>query len=68
MPEVDGLSFLRTLRARTELVQPRVVMCTTHDSLATIREALVSGADEFIMKPFDQDILESKLAGIGIAV
>jgi len=66
MPEMDGLSFLRMLRGRTDLAQPRVVMCTTHDSLTTIREALVSGADEFIMKPFDQHILGGKLSGVGI--
>lgn len=65
MPVMDGLTFLSRLRS-SELPQPPVVMCTTHNSMDQIERALGAGADEYIMKPFDADILGAKLAGIGV--
>jgi two-component system, chemotaxis family, chemotaxis protein CheY len=67
MPEMDGIQFLRALRGNAVLRQPPVVMCTTHCSLERIVEAMDAGADEYVMKPFDAEIIASKLAGIGIA-
>ena len=67
MPEVDGLEFLRALRARTDMPQPRVLMCTGETSFARIREALEAGADEYIMKPFDVEIVRLKLRQCGMA-
>ncbi len=66
MPVMDGIAFLKTLRSRGDLPQPPVVMCTTRNERSIISEALASGADEYVMKPFDQAILESKLEGIGL--
>ena len=66
MPEMDGLTFLKTLRSREDLVQPPVVMCTTVNALTKIAEALESGADEYVMKPFDEEILGEKLAAVGV--
>lgn len=66
MPRMDGLTFLRTLRGRADLHQPPVVMCTTRNSTETIVTALQSGANEFVMKPFDGGILGHKLEGIGL--
>ena len=66
MPEMDGLTFLKTLRERDDLLQPPVVMCTTVNALAKIAEAMESGADEYVMKPFDEDILGEKLASVGV--
>ncbi len=68
MPEMDGISFLRALRSRHELPQPPVVMCTTHNTFDKITEAIQAGANEYIMKPFSGDIVEEKLAGVGVAV
>ena len=66
MPEMDGISCLRTLRAMDLKPRPIVVMCTTENGLAKIREALESGADEYIMKPYDRDVLLDKLAQVGL--
>ena len=66
MPEMDGLTFLKQLRGREDLHQPPVVMCTTVAAITTIAEALQSGANEYIMKPFNVDILGEKLTGIGL--
>ena len=45
---------------------PKVVFCTTENDMAHIQEAINAGANEYIMKPFDSDIIQSKLSQIGI--
>jgi two-component system chemotaxis response regulator CheY len=61
MPVMGGMEFLRTLRQQPADTQPKVVFCTTENDAAHIRAALDAGADEYVMKPFDRDTLESKL-------
>jgi two-component system chemotaxis response regulator CheY len=66
MPEMDGISCLRALRAMNLEPRPLVVMCTTENSVSKIREALEAGADEYIMKPYDREVLLDKLAQVGL--
>lgn len=66
MPVMNGLEFLRALRARPDGAGPKVVFCTTEYDAGHIREAIASGADEYVMKPFDHDTLLLKLELIGI--
>ena len=66
MPVMDGMEFLRALRAGQGGDAPKVVFCTTENDLAHIQEALNAGADEYIMKPFDSDIIQSKLSQVGL--
>ncbi|HEY2008327.1 MAG TPA: response regulator [Rhizomicrobium sp.] len=66
MPQMDGISCLRALRAMELTPRPIVVMCTTESGLTKIREALEAGADEYIMKPYDREVLLDKLAQVGL--
>ena len=66
MPEMDGITCLKALRAMNLDPRPVVVMCTTENSVTKIREALEAGADEYIMKPYDKDVLLDKLAQVGL--
>ncbi|MEM7171875.1 MAG: response regulator [Pseudomonadota bacterium] len=66
MPNVTGLEFLQELRARDDMEQPIVVFCTTENDMDHIQKAIEAGANEYIMKPFDSDILESKFSQVGI--
>ncbi len=66
MPVMGGLEFLRKLRAEPGGDAPVVIFCTVENDLAHIEEALEAGADEYIMKPFDGDIIESKFAEVGL--
>jgi len=43
-----------------------VVFCTTENDLAHIQQAIGAGANEYIMKPFDSDIIQSKFAQAGL--
>ncbi len=66
MPVMDGLAFLRALRALPGGAAPRVVFCTTETDLAQMAQSIEAGADEYIMKPFDADIVEAKFAQVGL--
>lgn len=66
MPEVTGFEFLELLRCEAGGTAPRVVFCSTHNDAAHIASALSAGADEYIMKPFDADILREKLVEVGL--
>ena len=66
MPVMDGYEFLRNLRMMPGGDKPKVVFCTTENDLAHIQEAMSAGADEYIMKPFDGDIIQSKFSQVGL--
>ncbi len=66
MPGMDGLECLKQLRAMHEANRPIVVMCTTENTMPKIVAAMGEGADEYIMKPFDIDILKNKLEQLGL--
>ena len=66
MPVKSGIEFLRELRAMNDVEQPIVVFCTTENDLSHIKEAMEAGANEYIMKPFDGEIIESKFSQIGL--
>ena len=66
MPVMDGLEFVRALRKEPDGRQPVVVFCTVENDLEHIGRALEAGADEYIMKPFDSEILQAKFAEAGL--
>jgi two-component system chemotaxis response regulator CheY len=65
MPVMDGLTFLRRLRGQPGGDTPKVLFCTIETAPDRIAEALAAGADDYVMKPFDGEILQSKLAEVG---
>ncbi len=66
MPVMSGLEFLTKLRKMPGGETPQVVFCTTENTRDKIMTALEAGATEYIMKPFDQDIVRTKLEQIGL--
>lgn len=67
MPVMSGMEFLQQLSSlKAEELRPKVIFCTTENGLGHIRAALDAGADEYVMKPFDRDTLESKLQIVGV--
>jgi two-component system chemotaxis response regulator CheY len=66
MPKMDGYDFLRALRRLPGGGQPKIVFCTTENDVAHIARALQAGANEYIMKPFDKDIVAEKFQEIGL--
>ena len=66
MPVMDGPTFLKAFRQLPGGDAPKVVFCTTESDLKKMQQVLADGADEFIMKPFDRDIVESKFTYLGL--
>ncbi len=66
MPVMNGIDFLRQLRRAPGGKSPVVVFCTTENDVQHIQEAIGAGANEYIMKPFDSDILQAKFAQVGL--
>ena len=66
MPVMNGIEFLRQLRAEFGPDNPPVVFCTTETDMSAIEQAIETGAQEYIMKPFDEDILIGKFEQVGL--
>lgn len=68
MPIMSGIEFLEKLRAMPGGDYPKVCFCTTENNMDHIQRAINSGANEYIMKPFDSEIIQSKFTQIGLVM
>lgn len=66
MPVMDGTTFLDRLRKLPGGKNAKVIFVTTENGRVDIQKALKAGADEYIMKPFDREIMESKFRQVGL--
>jgi len=66
MPIMNGLETLQKIRAEG-FGATKVLMVTTEADNDFIVRALEAGADEYLMKPFDHDAFDEKLAMLGLA-
>ena len=66
MPVMNGIEFLRKLRKTPGGDSPIVVFCTTENDMKHIQEAMGAGANEYIMKPFDSEIIQTKFTQVGL--
>jgi two-component system chemotaxis response regulator CheY len=66
MPVMDGFEFMVALRQLPGGDVPKVVFCTTENGIDHISKALHAGANEYIMKPFDKDIVAAKFQEVGL--
>lgn len=67
MPVMNGLEFIK--RLRNDIPggrEPKVMFCTTENDINHIMEAIAAGADEYVMKPFDEELIRGKLVQIGV--
>ena len=67
MPEMDGVTLLRTLRDHPDYKSLPILMVTQESRASHVREALEAGATEYLMKPFSRDMLLSKIEALGCA-
>ena len=66
MPVMDGYEFMVQLRRMPGGDAPIVVFCTTENGVDHISRALQAGANEYIMKPFDKEIVTAKFQEVGL--
>lgn len=67
MPVMGGVEFVSALRREQASLRPKVVFCTSNADTDHIRKGIEAGADEYVIKPFDQQTLQAKLQRIGAA-
>lgn len=68
MPVMDGLTFVQAIRSSPEYTHVPIIMVTTETEIERISRAIAAGANEYVMKPFDQEILLTKLQFLGLEV
>jgi two-component system, chemotaxis family, chemotaxis protein CheY len=66
MPQMSGVDFVRAVRAMRIYDGVPLVMVTTNTELEHVAAALEAGANEYIMKPFTQDVVREKLELLGL--
>jgi len=66
MPVMNGLEFVKAVRANLLYVDIPLLMVTTETEMEQITLAYTAGVNEYLMKPFDADMVRSKLSWIGI--
>lgn len=68
MPEMNGLELIEVVRERQEFDSMKIIMCTTETEVSQMTLALLSGANEYVMKPFTADTILGKLDLLGMSV
>jgi two-component system chemotaxis response regulator CheY len=66
MPVMDGMEFLKQFRANKAWADVIVIFCTSMNDMTSIQAAMSSGANEYIMKPFDKEVLKTKFEQMNI--
>ncbi len=66
MPEMNGYEFVQAARATIPSDVMKIIMCTTETEVEQMTKALEAGADEYVMKPFTKDAIQSKLEMLGL--
>ena len=66
LPVIDGIDVLYKIRDDKNIRQPRIVFCSSNADPEKISEALDGGADDYLMKPFDEEIIKAKLIILGL--
>ena len=66
MPEMNGLEFVKWLRANPRYSSVPLMMVTTETEISQMTTALEAGANEYVMKPFTKEIIADKLRLLGL--
>jgi len=61
MPVMNGYEFLLKVRSNPNWLDIKVIMVTTENQQKSIVEAIMAGVNEYLMKPFDKEMLETKI-------
>jgi two-component system chemotaxis response regulator CheY len=66
MPEMNGLDFVKRLRSEPRYKSVPLMMVTTETEIEQMYRALEAGADEYVMKPFTDEVIADKLRILGV--
>jgi two-component system chemotaxis response regulator CheY len=60
MPVLSGVETLNTMKQDENLKDVYVIICTAEGSLKVVQKTFISGANDYIIKPFTMKIVQSK--------
>ena len=66
MPRMNGVEFVKAVRREPYLDSLKLLMVTSHNVIADVRTAIAAGADDYLMKPLDGEMMASKLRLLGL--
>lgn len=66
MPEMNGYDFVKTVRADKDNHDIWLMMVTTETEMSRVVKAMAAGANEYVMKPFTDDVIIEKLRLLGL--
>lgn len=66
MPRMNGLDLLKAVRAKKEYAGMKALMVTAQNTYEKVAEAITAGADDFLMKPLDEQMFVEKLCLLGL--
>jgi two-component system chemotaxis response regulator CheY len=67
MPIMNGLDFVKTVRADSRYADMKLMMVTAQNGFDTVSQAIEAGADDYLMKPLTEEMLFDKLRVLGMA-
>ena len=68
MPEMTGIELVEAVRADARWSKLQLMMVTTETEMSHMQRALDAGANEYVMKPFNNDVISEKLRLLGFGV
>jgi two-component system chemotaxis response regulator CheY len=68
MPEMNGIQLIKAVRADPRYSDMPIMMVTTETEMDRMAQAFIAGANEYVMKPFDQNTIADKLQLLGLNV
>jgi len=68
MPEMNGLEFIKAVRANPLYADLPLMMVTTETEMERMAMAFMAGVNEYVMKPFNKAMIAEKLEILGIGV
>lgn len=66
MPRMNGLEFIQAVRRNSDFADLKLLMITTLNAPEQVAAALEAGANDYLMKPVDKDMLVEKLQILGL--
>lgn len=66
LPVMASSEFLTSLRAMRDGRKPVVIYCSSENDRSEIARALSAGADDYVLKPFDREVIRAKLVAAGV--
>jgi len=64
LPQMKGVDFVKSVRSQEDGAHPVILFCTTESDPAEVASAVAVGANDYLIKPFDGEMVRSKLASI----